>query len=134
MKKNISILFVCLVVFFGMMCSMPAQAKAAKLEWHTTNLYYHPNKNLVIEGYFRNNTNKHINYIHEFNLTAFITQGGSGYTKQVNGTFRNFEKMIAPYGESYHKFRIRNVQRIRPVARYKVNAGYIRWKYSNAAG
>lgn len=141
MKKNSSWLFVCAVLLFGLVCFMPGQTEAAKVEWHTTNLYYEVNEDgtpenmLVIEGYFRNNTDRYINYIYEFNLTATITTDiGSGYTGNVKGTFRNFEKMIAPYGDSYHKFRIRNAKIIWPVESYEVTPGYMKWKHSGAAG
>lgn len=141
MKKKISYLLLGLVAFFGMMCTMPAQAEAAKLEWHTTNLYYEQNEEgtpdniLVIEGYFRNRTDKYINYMYEVNLKAAITSSvGSGYTGHVKGTFRNFEKMIAPHGDSYHKFRVRHAEIIWPIESYKVRSGYMKWKNSNAAG
>ncbi|HBS57888.1 MAG: hypothetical protein AAGU23_00320 [Bacillota bacterium] len=140
MKKISSWLFVCAAVLFGLVCLMPVQAEAAQqIEWHTTNLYYEltedntPENILVIEGYFVNNTDKYINYFHEFNLTATITDDG-GYTGTIKGTFRNFEKMIDPFSRSDHRFRIRNAEIIWPVDSYNVKRGYIKWKYSGAAG
>ncbi|MCM0761240.1 MULTISPECIES: hypothetical protein [Sporomusa] len=139
MKKSKSWLLICAAVLFGLVCLLPVQAEAAQVEWHTTNLYYEvtedntPENILIIDGYFRNNTDRYINYVYEFNLTATITND-SGYTGTVKGSFRDFEKMIAPYGESNHRFRIRNAEIIWPVDSYEVRGGYMRWKHSSAAG
>ncbi|CVK18704.1 hypothetical protein [Sporomusa sphaeroides] len=139
MKKSNSWLLVCAAVLFGLVCLLPVQAEAAPVEWHTTNLYYEvtedntPENILIIDGYFRNNTGRYINYVYEFNLTATITDD-SGYTGTVKGTFRDFEKMLEPYGEANHRFRIRNADIIWPVDSYEVRGGYMRWKHSSAAG
>lgn len=112
-----------------------------KVVWMTTDVYYEltsdgtPKNILVIEGYFKNNTDKYINYFYEFNITATIRADiGAGYTGQVHGTFRNFEKMIDPYSKSKHIFRITNAKTIWPVDAYNVIQGVTKWKQSNAAG
>ena len=139
MKKNSNWLFVCVVVLFGLAFLMPARAEAAQIDWHTTDLYYELNEDgtpeniLIIEGYFTNNTDRYINYIYEITLTATITST-KGYTDTVKGTFRDFEKMIEPYGDSNHRFRIRNADTIWPIDSYNVKRGYTRWKHSGAAG
>lgn len=119
---------------------IPVQGEAAQqIEWHTTDLYYEltedgtPENILIIEGYFTNNTDQYINYIYEVTLTATITST-SGYTDTVKGTFRDFEKMIEPYSDSNHRFRIRNADTIWPIDSYSVKRGYMRWKHSSAAG
>jgi hypothetical protein len=142
MIKNSKLLLICLAVLVGLACLMPAQTEAAsKVVWTTTDLYYElnddgtPSNVLVIEGYFTNNTDKYINYFYELNLTATITASiGSGYTGDVHGTFRDFEKIIEPYSDSNHRFRIRNAETIWPVDSYEVIQGYTKWKQSNAAG
>ncbi|CQR70277.1 hypothetical protein SOV_38130 [Sporomusa ovata DSM 2662] len=143
MKRYVQLVFLCLAVFLGSSCFLSDKVEAAKkIVWTTTNLYYELNSEgtpedvLVIEGYFTNNTNKYINYFYELNLKATIRADiGAGYTGQVNGTFRNFEKMIEPYSNSSnHKFRVKNAQIIWPVEEYEVTQGLTKWKQSNAAG
>lgn len=142
MVKNSKLLFLCLAVFFGMICFLTAKVEAAdKVVWTTTDVYYEMNSDgtprdvLVIAGYFTNNTNKYINYFYEVTFTATITADiGAGYTGQVRGTFRDFEKMIDPYSEASHKFRIRNAKIIWPVDNFEVIQGYTKWKQSDAAG
>jgi len=142
MVKNIKFFFLCLAVFFGSVCFIAAKAEAAnKVVWTTTGVYYEMNSGgnprdvLVIEGYFTNNTDKYINYFYELNLTATITADiGAGYTGQVHGTFRDFEKMIEPYSEASHKFRIKKAKIIWPVDNFEVIQGYTKWKQSDAAG
>lgn len=136
--KRVKYLFACLVVLCGLMGLGPNQAEAAKLEWHTTDLYYemgeggNPENVLVIEGYFHNNTDRYINYIYEFNLSATINSpDGSG---TISGTFQNFDKMIEPYSDSSHTFRITNARIFWPVESYSVKGGYARWKNSKSAG
>ena len=141
MKKifGVPLLFVLFLVV--MMCLPPTQANAREIDWYTTSVEYQDNPDgsasdvLVIEGYFSNNTDKYINYIYEFHLTAFVTNNdGPGYTAKIPVTFRNFEKMIDPYGESHHRFRIRNAEIVWPIDEYEVEVGYMKWKYSSSAG
>ena len=142
MKRYIQVLFVCLAVFLGSCCFLSDKVEAAdKVVWTTTNLYYElysdgtPKDVLVIEGYFTNYTDKYINYFYELNLTATIrAEIGAGYTGEVRGSFRDFEKIIEPYSASNHKFRINNAQTIWPVEEYEVTQGWTKWKQSDAAG
>lgn len=142
MRKCMSILLVCLAVVWGACCLGTAKAEAAdKVIWNTTNVYYEldsqgsPKDTLIIEGYFTNNTDKYINYIYELNLEVTMRADiGAGYTGTVKGVFRNFEKMIEPYSDSNHRFRIKNAQIIWPIEEYEVIQGYTKWKQSDAAG
>ncbi|WP_094603745.1 hypothetical protein SPSIL_041450 [Sporomusa silvacetica DSM 10669] len=142
MKKYIRLILVCLVVVLGSYCLAPANAAAEnKLDWTTTDLHYvlnsegYPTDVVIIEGYFTNNTDKYINYIYEFDLTATIRADiGAGYKDQVHGNFKNFEKIIEPYSTSDHRFRINKAKIIWPIEEYEVIQGVTKWKYSNAAG
>lgn len=142
MKKYIQLGLLCLAVLLGSYCFILPEVEAAdKVVWTTTNLYYElnsqgePKNVLVIEGYFTNNTGKYINYFYELNLTATIRADiGAGYTGQVQAAFRNFEKIIEPYSNSNHRFRVTNAQKIWPVEEYEVIQGFTKWKQSDAAG
>ena len=136
------ILLVCLVVCVASWYLGGARVEAAeKVVWTTTNLYYEldrqgsPQNVLVVEGYFTNNTDKYINYFYELNLAATMRADiGAGYIGTVKGVFRNFEKMIDPYSDSNHRFRIRNAEIIWPIEEYEVIQGNTKWKQSDAAG
>lgn len=95
MIKNITTIFLAVTIFLGILCIMPVHADAAKLDWHTTKVYYPMTENglshtLIIEGYFQNNTDKYINHINDITLTAYIT-GENGESDTVQGTFGNFD-------------------------------------------
>ena len=84
---------------------------------------------------FYNQPDKYINYIYELNLSATMRADiGAGYTGTVNGTFRNFEKMIDPHSDASHKFRITKAKIVWPIEEYEVTQGYTKWKQSDAAG
>ena len=139
MRKWMQVLLVCLAVCLGTGFGEAERAEAAsKVVWTTTDLYYEldgqgsPKDVLVIEGYFTNHTDKYINYIYELNLSATMRADiGAGYTGTVNGTFRNFEKMIDPHSDASHKFRITKAKIVWPIEEYEVTQGYTKWKQSD---
>ena len=122
-------------------CYLPINAEASNLEWTTTELFYELDSagqvtnNLIIQGYFTNNTDQYVNWFYEVNFTAIIKSSiGAGYSRKISSTFRNFEKMIDPHSSAEYRFRIRKAEIVYPIDTYKVFPGYMRWKQSKAAG